>query len=205
MPKITNFTSQVKNKDRVNVFIDEKYTFSLDIFQVSELGLKIGAELSESDLENLKKASDFGKLYTKTINWLVSRPHSERETRDYLFKKSASPELTNAIISRLKTKNYLNDATFTRFWIENRFQKKGISKKRLEVELLKKGITKETITEALKNSPRNEAEEIDKIIIKKRQKYANEPNKLLAYLIRQGFDYELARSRVFGTDSQSSE
>jgi regulatory protein len=203
MPKITNFTPQQKNQDRVNVFIDEKYAFSLDIFQVSELKIKVGQELSETELENLKKASEFGKLYARTLNWLVSRPHSEREARDYLFKKSTPPELSTAVINRLKYKNYLNDANFARFWIENRFQTKGISKKRLELELMKKGIKKEIIVEALEGSSRSDVEEIDKIIAKKRKKYTDAPDKLLAYLIRQGFDYELARSRVFETDSQN--
>jgi len=205
MPRITNFTPQQKNRDRVNVFIDGKYTFSLDIFQISELQVKVGQELSDSELEDLKKASDFGKLYARTLNWLVSRPHSERETRDYLFKKSTPPELSEAIINRLKSKNYLNDANFARFWAENRFQKKGISRKRLELELLKKGISREAIKEALKGSPRSDTAEIDKIIAKKHKKYANEPKKLLEYLIRQGFDYELARSRVSETDSRNFE
>ena len=49
-------------------------------------------------------------------------------------------------------------------------------------------------------SSRDETAEIEKIIAKKRPKYTDE--KLIQYLVRQGFDYQLASSLVLrsGTD-----
>jgi regulatory protein len=196
MPKITNFTPQIKNQDRVNVFIDDKYAFSLDIFQVSELGVKVGQELSEEELENLKKASDFGKLYARTLGWLISRPHSKREVKDYLRRKKTEEDLATAVMARLEAKSYLDDARFARFWVENRFQKKGVSRKRLQLELIKKGISQDLIASALESAPRDDATEIDKILAKKAKRYEQDPQKLLAYLVRQGFSYDLARAKV---------
>ena len=76
--------------------------------------------------------------------------------------------------------------------MENRFVKKGISKKRLKMELIKKGIVKDIIDEVLDG--RNDEEEIRKMINKKREKYDDE--KLMAYLVRQGFSYDLVRRMV---------
>ena len=64
------------------------------------------------------------------------------------------------------------------------------------MELMKKGKSNETIDEVL--GKRDDEEEIMKIIAKKRAKY--DDDKLIAYLVRQGFPFELARSRVRGTD-----
>ena len=60
------------------------------------------------------------------------------------------------------------------------------------MELIKKGISKEIIDEVL--GGRNDEEEILKIIAKKRAKY--DDDKLIQYLCRQGFPYQLAQSLV---------
>ncbi len=90
----------------------------------------------------------------------------------------------------------MDDQKFAQYYVENRFVKKGISRKRLRMELVKKGISKEIIDEVLDN--RNDEEEILKIIAKKRAKY--DDDKLIQYLCRQGFSYQLAQSLVHEKD-----
>ena len=229
--KITNIKQAVKNENRVNVYVDGKYSFSLDIAQLVDFKIKVGQEISESDLKEFKQASEFGKLYQRTLEWVLTRPHSIRETKDYLYRKTrnpssvalrgASPSLTtseghsgfsldmsnfsDAIIERLIQKGYLDDLKFAEYYVENRFVKKGISKKRLQMELMKKGVSREIIEQVLEVSSRNDEEEIMKMIAKKRNKYDDE--KLIQYLCRQGFHFETVRNLVqtYGTDSQNSE
>ena len=76
--------------------------------------------------------------------------------------------------------------------MENRFVKKGISQKRLKTELIKKGISDKIVEKVL--SMRNDEEEILKMIAKKRDKY--DDDKLIQYLCRQGFSFELVRNLV---------
>ena len=45
--KITAIALQVRDNDRVNISIDGRYRFSLAIYQVTELGLKLNQELDE--------------------------------------------------------------------------------------------------------------------------------------------------------------
>ena len=231
--KITNIKQAVKNENRVNVYVDGKYSFSLDIAQLVDFKIKIGQEISESELTVFKKASTFGKLYQRTLEWVLTRPHSIRETKDYLYRKTTSlnrgsktrpsgPErsrdsdscfpsketffnFSDAIIERLIQKGYLDDLKFAEYYVENRFVKKGISKKRLQMELMKKGVSREIIEQVLGVSSRNDEEEIMKMIAKKRNKYDDE--KLIQYLCRQGFHFETVRNLVqtYGTDSQNSE
>ena len=217
---ITNLKQGVKNPNRVNVFVNSKYALSLDVVQVVDLGVKVGLEISEDGLVELKKASEYGKLYQRTLEWVLVRPRSVRETRDYLSKKlktsssdsllrarrygaqSLVPlpvgrvqssedilELSENIIQKLLDKKYLDDYKFAEWYVENRFVKKGISKKRLKMELFKKGIAREIVDEVIDD--RDDEEEIRKVIAKKRAKYDDE--KLMGYLVRQGFSYDLVK------------
>lgn len=86
--KITNINIQARNSDRVNVSIDGKYRFSLDIAQMVDLGVKQGQEIDEERLAELERESEFGKLYARTLEYCLMRPRSTREVRDYLYKKT---------------------------------------------------------------------------------------------------------------------
>lgn len=221
--KITELRQGVKNPERVNVYVNDKFAFSLDISQVVDYKIKKGLVVSEEQFLELKRASEFGKLYQRALEWVLSRPHSERECRDYLRRKltahskaalrAARPSLTasewadefsDRIIEKLKAKGYLDDYRFAEFWVENRFARKGVSLKRLKMELLKKGIKRDVIDEVLGNSERSDAEEIKKVIVKKRAKYPDD-QKLIAYLVRQGFDYSLVRELVAESSSTLAE
>jgi regulatory protein len=76
---ITAIGVQARNKDRVNVSVDGKYRFSLDMFQVIELGIKVGKSYDEAELTTLEEESQFGKLYGRALEYCLMRPHSARE------------------------------------------------------------------------------------------------------------------------------
>ena len=197
--EITDLKQGVKNPDRVNVYVNGKFSFSLDVSQVVDLGVKKGLVVSSERLEEFKKASEFGKLYQRALEWALMRPHSKKEVRDYLYKKIYDKKLDKSfielVISRLEAKGYVDDRRFAEWYVENRFLKKGISVKRLKMELMKKGISADVVSEVLSGSERNEKEEILKVVAKKRSKYDTD-EKLIQYLLRQGFSYALVREVV---------
>ena len=55
--------------------------------------LKVGLVLTEERLAELKKASEFGKLYQRALEWVLVRPRSEREVRDYLKRRERTEEM----------------------------------------------------------------------------------------------------------------
>lgn len=205
--KITGLKQGVKNPDRVNVFVNGKFSFSLDVSQVVDLKVKVGRVISPVELAEFKKASDFGKLYQRALEWVLARPRSRKEVYDYLYRKIYDKKLDknyiNEIIDKLTEKKYVDDRRFAKYYVENRFVKRGISARRMQMELVKKGISKEVIEEVLADSPRNDEAEILKIIAKKRARYDDE--KLVAYLCRQGFSFDLSRElvRTYETDSRN--
>lgn len=205
--KITDISLQTRDKNRVNVSVDGKYRFSLDIFQVGELGVKIGREYTEAELASLEEDSQFGKLYSRAIEYCLVRPRAIKEVRDYLRRKTLATrrrsaktgkiiecsgvklEIAERVLDRLIEKKYLDDEKFARFWFEQRFVKKGTSVRRLKLELAQKGIDNTTIESLVKENIRSDDEELRKIIAKKRYRYSDQ-QKFMQYLARQGFSYD---------------
>lgn len=215
--KITGLSSQQKDPNRVNVLVDGKFRFSLDISQVTDLGIRVGKEFTEEELDEFEVESQFGKLYGRALEYCIMRPHSAREVRDYLYRKTRSTrvrnkrtgevkerpgvsvELTTRVFDRLLAKGYIDDVKFARWWVENRNQRKGTSRRKLQAELAAKGVASGIIEEALGTTERNDSDELAKIIAKKRAKYADS-QKFMQYLARQGFSYDDIKSALESLD-----
>lgn len=204
---ITGITAQQKDKNRVNVMVDGVYRFSLDILQVGDLGIKIGKEYTEDELQELEVESSFGKVYARALEYALMRPHSAKEVRDYLYRKTrptktrrrttgelverpgVGVEVTTRAYDRLVERGYVNDESFARYWIENRSQTKGISRRKLQMELRAKGVESSLIDRLLQETLRSDEDEIQKVIAKKQRLYSDQ-QKLIQYLMRQGFSYD---------------
>ncbi len=204
--KITAITAQQKDQNRVNIMVDGKYRFSLDIFQYADLGIKIGKDYTDEELTLLETESQFGKVYMRALEYCLMRPHSAKEVRDYLYRKTRDTKtktktgelkdragipsaITDRVFDKLVEKKYIDDEKFARFWIENRNLRKGTSQRKLQAELRAKGVESSIIERLLADSDRRDDDEIIKIIEKKRSRYPDD-QKLMQYLARQGFSYD---------------
>lgn len=207
---ITAIKQQVKNPERASIFVDNAYSFSLTLDELVRERLKKGRELSEVRIKALKKLSEEGKLRLKALNWLLIRPHSEREFRDYMYRKKADKDLIDAFIADFTTRNYLNDANFAAWWYEQRASRNR-SDRYIRSELMKKGINRETLDELFRSMKdensdissehgggSSEQERLRAIIAKKGElsRYKANPNKFKQYLLRQGFSYDDIRSAL---------
>lgn len=188
--KITQLKQQVKNPDRASIFVDGKYSFSLTLDQVLQEKLKKDLELDEARLKQLKKLSEEGKLRARTLEWVLRRPHSTRELREYLYKKNVEKDFIEQMVLELKDKKYLNDVEFARWFAENRICKNK-STREVTAELIAKGIDSKVIKSVLDDSETStELERIKALVtkLKKRSRYQDE-EKLIAYLLRKGYKW----------------
>lgn len=198
--KITDLKLGVKNPSRVNIFLDGKFAFSLDVAQVLDAKLKLGTELDAAEVKKLERMSEFGKLYARTLEWVLARPRGVRETRDHLrlkrFQKSYAytDDEIETVVAKLIDKKYLDDRHFAEWFIENRNVRKGTSLRRLRQELSAKGVDDSLIDELLAESSRSDEAEIKKIIARRGAR--SSPEQLLRYLVAHGFSYDLARPYV---------
>ncbi len=187
---ITQIKQQVKNPDRVSIFVDGKYSFSLTLDQLLSEKLKKDIEIDEARLKALKKLSEEGKLRARTLEWVLRRPHSTKELRDYLFKKQVEKDLREDIITDMVDKKYINDQEFARWFADNRMRKNK-STREISAELTSKGISKEIASDILQSDEAlSEVDRLKALVekLKNRSRY-QEQEKLIAYLQRKGFKY----------------
>lgn len=200
---VTDVKLQVKNPNRVSIYLDGRYSFSLTVDQLASFNFKKGEDLSLEEVEAYKNESSYGKLKAVALDYLLLRTRSKKEFRDYLFRKTLPTydkkgkkiiRYTDAQAKRvyeyfLDTK-YLDDELFAKTWVENRNLKKGVSKKKLYQELKQKGIEDYVIEQALGASDRDDLGELKKVLAKKAERYKGDDNKLIRYLASLGFNYE---------------
>lgn len=86
------------------------------------------------------KPEALNKLVSQAIKYLSYRNRSTQELKDYLLKKSGGDkELTDTAINKIKKFNLLNDAEFTRLFIEARLRQ-GKGPLLITLELKRRGV-----------------------------------------------------------------
>ncbi|MBC7222755.1 MAG: RecX family transcriptional regulator [Anaerolineae bacterium] len=189
-PRITRLRFQKKNPDRVNVYLDGAYAFSLPAVEAARL--RKGQVLTDEEVQALQDLGAFQRAYDQALRFLSYRPRSEREIRQYLQRKGEPEGRIEAIVARLKERQWLDDAAFARFWVENRRSFRPRGRRALRWELRQKGVD-EAIIEAALADVDSEAEAADLALRQaarwKGLDYRTFRQRMLGYLTRRGFDY----------------
>jgi len=186
---ITAITEQQKDKNRVNVFVDGAYAFSLTLDQILSEKVKPGLQLDTQDIARLKELSSDGKLQQRMYEWLGLRPHSQKELRDYLHRKKVAPEQIDIWIKQAQEYHLQDDTSFARWWVEQR-RNKNRSESFIRQELRMKGVDQIIIANVLTDNETKDNDALKQLIAKKRTqtRYAD-TKKLTDYLLRQGYRY----------------
>jgi len=195
--KITALKFQKKRKERVNVYLDGKYAFSLQAILAARLHK--GQLLSDEEIEGLLQEDAFQKAYDRALNFLTYRPRSRAEVRRYLQRKGVSPEVSQRVEERLIRAGLLDDEAFARFWVENREAFNPRSRYRLRQELWQKGLDAQVIAQAVQEV--DEEQSAYRAAAGRARRYAHLDRrefqrKLGSFLQRRGFSYEIVKGVV---------
>jgi regulatory protein len=192
--KVTALKYQKKNRNRVSVYLDGRFAFGLPDIVAAKL--KTGQHLSDADIARLEREGSAEAAYGRTLDYLSHRPRSRAEIETYLQKRGFSEEEIEAVAMRLERAGLLDDEAFARFWVENRerFRPRGL--RALRYELRNKGISDQVIERALvgvdvsDSAYRSASKKARQLGDVDQQTFYR---KLVEYLVRRGFDYEVAR------------
>jgi len=187
--RITAITQQVKRPGRYSVFVDGVFAFGLSEAALLESGLASGQELNAAQLRQLKKAANLDKLYGNALRYAALRPRSEGELQAYFRRKQVDEPAAKQVTERLKKLGFVNDIAFARSWVASRRALRAVSQRRLRLELQQKHISGEIIDSVLAEDETDDRTILTKLIAKKRMRYPD-PQKLMAYLGRQGFSFD---------------
>lgn len=190
---ITALKIQERNKERVNVFVDNE--FALAITAMAAATLKKGQYLSDAEIEQLKSGDQLDKAYDHAVRYLGFRPRSQAEVERYLREKAYSPEVIAQTLERLRQQQYVDDQAFAQFWLENRERFKPRGRQALRYELRQKGLDSNLIDEALTGLDEEDsawAAVADKLARWRSLDEQAFKQKVIAFLSRRGFNYEVA-------------
>lgn len=191
--KITAIEVQKWRKDRVNVFIDDEYAFSLQ--EILAVSLKRGQALTDQEIAALRQQDALESVYEKALFYLSFRPRSEQEMRRYLHDKGLDEERGEQVLGRLKRAHLVDDQDFARFWVESREAHRPRGKRALRAELSLKGVSRDVIDESIEDVDEEaQAFEAARRVVHRLASLEQRLffHRLLGYLQRRGFGYDVA-------------
>ena len=202
MAKITKIEIQKKNKERVNLFLDGEYAFSLSVELVYKEGLKTNDEIDSQKLKVLAERESLIRCKNSALRIIEKSYKTEKEVRDKLILKGYEENSINKSIEFLKEYNFVNDSNYTKAFISDKLKSQGSQK--IKYTLIQKGISKDSIDEELSNlNKENEKNVALNIAKKKLNIIKNKENdnykisgKLYRYLISKGYGYDVTNEVV---------
>jgi len=198
---IITSVKQQKNKKRVNIFLDEKFAFGIDLENFLKSKLKVGMELEDEQIEKIVNKAEFAKVYDKILRFASLRPRSKREFERWFFKHKVHKSLHARLFNKLKRLEFLDDEKFATWWVEQRLQFKSKSKRELIQELRLKGITKDTMDDVFSKLEVDEEAQAKKLFEKNKYKWERltgfeKRKKVSAYFARRGFSWDVIRKVI---------
>ena len=198
MTKITALRAG-RGRQRVNVFLDDKFAFSLEAEVAVKEGLQVGQELSSSQIEALARSDHFHRCLNAAVHYLSYRPRSESEVRGRLLRRGFEDDSIEAVIARLKEQGLVDDVAFAQFWKDNRESFSPRSQWLTRIELRRKGVTTNIIDRVV-----NEVDDADNAYRAALSKarglslsdYQGFRRRLGDYLKRRGFGYGVINHTV---------
>lgn len=192
MKTITAITPQVKDKKRVNIFLDGKFFCGLLKITQMTNNLQVGDVVSEKRLSELVFESEYTACVDLAYKYLGRKSHTKMQVILYLQGKNFDNKVIGRVISKLEEYGYLDDMQYAKTYIDIKKTSKG--KRMLSAELKLKGVDSKTIEEALETL---EDEDINAYNVAKKY-IKNKPfdfelkAKAFRYLISKGFSYDNA-------------
>ena len=138
---------QKRNKERVNIYLDDEYAFSITLIEAAKL--KKGQVLTAQEIEVLKNEDTINKAVERGVRFLSYRPRSIQEVRRNLAKHETAESVIELALERLINLGYLDDRAFAKYWLENRDMFKPRGPMALRYELRQKGIDNGIVDELL--------------------------------------------------------
>ncbi len=193
MAIISDIQPQKRNRQRVNIYVDGQYAFSLTVSAAA--GLEAGQPVTDDLLAQLHSQEEKEKARLTAEQFLSFRPRSVAEVRQNLARKGFPEPVIEQTVTNLQERHLLDDLAFARFWLEQRETFKPRSALALRQELYEKGLDRRLIEAALADV--DELSSARRAAKKLAPRWAHLPweafqQKMGSFLQRRGFSYDTA-------------
>jgi regulatory protein len=189
--EITGIKAQIKNPERVSIFLDGEYAFGLS--RIIAAWLQIGQRLSEEKINSLREQDSQEVAYQRALIFLNHQQRTSHEICQKLIEKGFSSTEVDAVIVRLTQAGLVEDEKYALLWVENRNTYHPRSRRLIRMELRQKGVADDQIEKALLGSAEDD-ELATQAAMQQFRKYSGLDwlefrKKMSAFLLRRGFSY----------------
>ncbi|MBO5302492.1 MAG: regulatory protein RecX [Lachnospiraceae bacterium] len=181
---------KVLEKGKVEICLDDKFSFQLYKGEARKLSLKEEMELSEEQYAYILYEILAKRAIRRAMHLLERQERTEYQLREKLLQNAYPQEAVEEAVSYVKRYHYLDDVRYAHTYVRYHQEKK--SRMRLKTDLMRKGIAKDVIDNALDDEYVNdEREQIRNLLEKK--KFTPETadtaefRKIYQFLQRRGF------------------
>lgn len=197
MGMITKIEAQKRNQERVNIYIDEEYAFSLSMELVYKEGLEAKMQVDNERLSRIAREESFLKCKDSALRTIERSYKTEKEISDKLLLKEFDIDSINRTIEFLKEYNLLNDENYLRMYVKDKIKNQGQNK--IKYALMQKGIHEELIKEEIaKYNDGSQKEVAYDLAVKKYNLLSKREDdkyklsqKLYRFLTARGYDYSI--------------
>ncbi len=110
MKIITRLALQQRDRERVNVYLDDEFAFGLALAEA--LRLKVGQTLDDEQIEALRHMDLYHKAHARALDYISRRPRSQVELQRYLKEKEVPDPHIERLLERLGEVGLLDDLAF---------------------------------------------------------------------------------------------
>lgn len=197
MQKITDIQPQKRNKSRVNVYVDGEYVLALELLTVMKLGLKIGTEVTETQLAEAALDTEQSVALERAMNYIARGRKTSFQLRKYLTDKEYAPAVVNYVMDKMKYYGYIDDKAYAQAYVEQNSQSKGA--RRVKQELMQRGIKMseaEEVFEQERDFSLDNATRLAERYMRGKDCDIKTIVKLQRYLVSRGYDFDIVNSVV---------
>lgn len=191
MAKITKIEVQKKDKNRVNLYVDDEFYCGLTMDTLVKHSLKVGDNIDERQFSEIVLESERIFVFNKCLDYIGSAYKTAKQVRDYLKRKGYDDNIIKDTLAKLKEYRVLDDENYAHMYTNTYKTKYGNAM--LRKKLLEKGVSKNIIDDCLAENDADE-EVVQKLALKKlgtKSPTRENINKVMRFLAGRGFDFDI--------------
>ncbi|HSP21413.1 MAG TPA: recombination regulator RecX [Planococcus sp. (in: firmicutes)] len=211
MPIISKITRGKNNPERYNIYLEEKFAFSVDEAVLIRYQLTKGKEVDQWTLEEINFEDEVRKAYNKALYYLGFRMRSEGEVRKKLKEKEFGEAVIDEAVKKLYTFNFLDDRAFSEALMRTQVKSSKKGPMAIQQDMQKRGIDKQVQKDVLDSYSEEQQLEVakglaEKIAAKESAKTPSQiKQKINDSLMRKGYSYTLIKQAIADLDLEKDE
>ena len=194
MNKITKIEIQKKDKERVNIHVDDKFFMAIYAELIYKFNIKKGDLIDKNYLKKILDDEMYIKAKNKSFNILSKNDQSEKILRDKL-SVDFDENIIEKVIDFLKENNLIDDESLAKKIVNTNVNLNRYGKNKIKQNLYKKGISSDVINKSMNDL--NEDIEFENALYLAKKRYEKIKNqdknkihqKLYQHLAYKGFDF----------------